>query len=318
MEDVMVSVIVCTFQQEQTIVQTLESILAQKTKYSFEIIIGEDWGTDNTREICKEYERNYDNICLVEQEENLGITANYIHCIKHARGKYIMGCAGDDYWHNHSKIQIQVDYMEERPECIVCHTEYDTLYTNTSHLLHDSNKSMGIVPPEGYIQQYILSGKASIAAVTMCFRRDAFMKYIPYNEFAELNFPREDWPVLLVLSAYGNIRYIPVSTATYRVGQESITRTSNYERILKRAQQDRVMTEYLYTLFPEWGPFKDGPYFDYIGYHNALIAAYGNNDYESAHEFAKKDKFPSWATRGAKTKLSFILFRWIQKKRRKI
>ena len=78
------------------------------------------------------------------------------------------------------------------------------------------------------------------------------------------------------------------------------------------------MTKYLYTLFPEWGPFCDEPYFNYIGYHNALHAAYRNDDYKAAHEFAKKDKTNSWATRCARTKLTFKLFRWIQTKRRRL
>ena len=318
MEDVMVSVIVCTFQQEQTIAQTLESILAQKTEYPFEIIIGEDWGTDNTREICKLYEKNYDNVSLLEQTENLGITANYVHCIKHARGKYIMGCAGDDYWHNPNKIQLQVDFMEAHPECVMCHTDVDILYTFDNTILKNAKKSAGIILPEGRIQYVILQGKDNISAVTICYRRSIYEEHVPADEFARRRFPREDWPIILVLAAYGDVLYIPVSTATYRVGQESITRTSDYDKIIKRAQQDMVMTQYLYTLFPEWGPFKDEPYFASIGYHGALRAAYRNNDYTKAHEFAKKDNIPSWLTRMTCTKPTFMLFRWIQIKRKRL
>lgn len=143
----------------------------------------------------------------------------------------------------------------------------------------------------------------------MCIRRDAFERYVPADEFARRRFTREDWPTQLVLAAHGDILYIPESTSTYRVGQESITRTSSYEKILQRAQQDKAMTEYLYSLFPEWGPFKDGPYFDNIGYHFALIASYRNNDYRAARKFAKLDKYPTKATFMAKTWLTFKLYR---------
>ena len=78
------------------------------------------------------------------------------------------------------------------------------------------------------------------------------------------------------------------------------------------------MTKYLYTLFPEWGPFQDEPYFASVGYHNAMHAAYRNNDYKSAHKFAKKAFHNKWATKMAKTRLTFHLFRWIQIKRRKL
>ena len=208
--------------------------------------------------------------------------------------------------------------MEQHPECVVCVTDYDTLYERDGKILHNTCESTGVRPVEGRIQKELLSGKDHVGGGSLCIRRDTFDKYIPVDDFMRLAFPREDWPALLILTAHGDLRYIPVSTMTYRVGQESITRTSSYEKIFKCAQDDKVMTEYLYTLFPEWGPFKDGPYYDNIGFHNALHAAYRNNDYESAHEFAKKDIYPSWATRCARTKLTFKLFRWIQTKRRRL
>ena len=317
-DDIKVTVVVCTYNQEKWIRQTLDSVLAQQTEYPFEVIIGEDHGTDGTRAICQEYADKYENVTLLPSKENLGITANAIQCIQAGRGKYIMGCAGDDWWHNPNKIQLQVDFMETHPECVLCHTDEDEYYENTGVLKKSVKQSNGIVPPEGRIQKNILSGGEHISAVTMCYRRSTFEKHVPANEFARRRFPREDWPILLVLAAYGDMLYIPVSTATYRVGQESITRTSNYEKVILRAQQDMEMTKYLYTLFPEWGPFQDEPYFAVVGYHNALHAAYRNNDYNAAHEFAKK-AFPNkWATKMAKTRLTFHLFRWIQIKRRKL
>lgn len=317
-KNIMVTVCVVTFNQEKWIRQALDSVLAQQTEYPFEVIIGEDHGDDGTRAICQEYANKYENVSLLPSLTNLGVTANWIQCIQAGTGKYIMTCAGDDWWHNPNKIQLQVDFMESHPDCVICHTDEDEYYENSGIIKKAVKQSKGIVPPEGKIQKIILTGREYMSAVTMCIRRSTFEKHVPADEFARRRFPREDWPTILVLAAYGDIRYIPVSTATYRVGQESITRTSDYEKVIKRAQLDMEMTKYIYSLFPEWGPFRDEPYFNYIGYHNALHAAYRNNDYPSAHEFAKKDKTGSWATRMASTKLTFTLFRWIQIKRRKI
>ena len=309
----MVSVIVCTYNQEQWIRQTLDSILAQQTDYPYEVIIGEDYGTDGTRAICQEYADKYENVRLMPSTENLGVTANWIQCVQAGTGKYIMGCAGDDWWHNPNKIQLQVEFMEQHPNCVVCHTDIDEYNENTKTTTCDYKKKHGIVPPEGQIQKEILSGRESISAVTICIRRETFEKYVPADEFACRRFPREDWPTLLVISAHGEIRYMPESTATYRVGQESITRTSNYEKIIARAQKDKEMTEYMYSLFPEWGEFKDADYFDNIGYHNAMLAAYRNNDYRAAHKYAKMDKYPNKATSMAQTWITFQLYRWLKK-----
>lgn len=318
MFDVMVTVCIVTYNQEKWIRQTIESVLAQQTNYPFEIIIGEDHGTDGTRAICQEYADKYDNIRLLPSSINLGVTANWIQCIQAGSGKYIMSCAGDDWWHNPNKIQLQVDFMEQHPECCICHTDIDEYYENKGTLKQSVKQSNGIVPPQGMIQKKTLAGRDYISAVTMCIRRSTFEQYVPADEFARRRFPREDWPTILVLEAYGEVRYLPISSATYRVGQESITRTSNYDKIIKRAQEDKEMTEYLYTLFPEWGPFKDGPYFDMIGYHHALMAAYRNNDFKAAHEYAKKDNYPSLANYMAKSKITFKFFRFIQRKRNRL
>ena len=58
-EKIMVTVVVCTYNQEQWIRKTLDSILSQETEYPFEVIIGEDHGTDGTRAICEEYASKY-------------------------------------------------------------------------------------------------------------------------------------------------------------------------------------------------------------------------------------------------------------------
>lgn len=308
----MVSVCVVTYNQEKWIRQTLDSILVQQTDYPYEVIIGEDRGTDGTRAICQEYADKYDNVTLLPVTENLGVTANWIRCVQAGKGKYIMTCAGDDWWHNPNKIQMQVDFMEEHPDCVVCHTDIDEYNENADTTIHEYKKLHGIVPPEGRIQREILSGKEHISAVTMCIRRETFEKYVPAEEFAKRRFPREDWPTLLILAAHGEIRYQRVSTATYRVGQESITRTSDYEKIIRRAQKDKEMTEYLYSLFPEWGPFKDGPYFENIGYHHALMAAYRNNDYPAARKYAALDRYPTKATFMARTWATFHLYRLIK------
>ena len=311
--NILATICIVTYNQEQTIRQTLDSIIAQQTDFPFEIIIGEDYGTDNTRAICQEYANKYPNITLLPSTENLGVTANWIRCIQAGSGKYIMTCAGDDWWHNPQKTQIQVDFMELHPECCLCHTDEDMFYEHTGKTIKSVKKNQNIVPPEGRIQRKILKGEDHISAVTTCIRRSTFEKNVPADDFARMRFPREDWPTHLVLAAHGDILYIPISTATYRVGQESITRSSNYDKIINLAQKDKEMTKYLYSLFPEWGPFSDDFYFDHIGYHNALRAAYRNNDYKAAHKYAPKDKFPT-----TETYMAFKLYRWIKNKLKRI
>ena len=59
MSKIKVSVGVITYNQQDTIRQTLDSILAQKGDFDLEIVIGEDCSTDNTRAICEEFVHSF-------------------------------------------------------------------------------------------------------------------------------------------------------------------------------------------------------------------------------------------------------------------
>ncbi len=119
--DVVVSVCCITYNHEKFIAEALDGFLMQKTKFKFEIIIGEDCSTDNTREIVEEYMRKYPDILrLVTHTQNVGAIKNQIRILNAAKGKYIALCDGDDYWTDPFKLQKQVDFMESHKDCAIC------------------------------------------------------------------------------------------------------------------------------------------------------------------------------------------------------
>lgn len=308
----MATVAVMTYNQEQWIRQTLDSILAQQTDYPFEVIIGEDHGTDGTRAICQEYADRYENVTLLPVAENMGVTANWIRCVRAGNGKYIMNCAGDDWWHNPNKIQMQVDFMEQHPDCVICHTDIDEYNDVTKRFKSAIKASNGITPPEGKIQKEVFEGKAYISAVTKCIRVGAIVEHIDLDKYVELELMGEDYPTDVILAAFGEIRYIPISTSTYRTGNQSITREVNYDKIRRRYETEKRQAKWLMEMFPNLGTYaqNDGSYYVDFCSHQLLLAAYRNNDYASARLFAKKDKMPNWKTKMACTWLTFLLARW--------
>lgn len=312
-KDYIVSVLIVTYNQEQWIAQTIDSVLAQQTTYPFEVIIGNDCSTDGTQAICESYAAKYDNVRVLSYAQNKGVVGNWVECIKASSGKYIMNCAGDDYWHNPNKIQLQVDFMEKHSDCVISHTDYDKLLVKTDKIIRSYNKNNGIIPPCGKIQKNVLSGRECVSAVTICYRAKELKKYCPLDTYVSMCFPREDWPTILIMAAYGDIGYIPISTATYRVGQVSITNTIDYDKIRRRYQLDKQMTEFIYTLFPSFGEFKDGDWYDSYVYHSLLVATYENNDYPSAKEFAKKDPTNGLLKKMANNPITFCLYRIYRK-----
>ena len=53
-EKVKVSVLMLTYNHEKYIADAIESVVKQKTDFPFELVIGEDFSTDNTANICRE------------------------------------------------------------------------------------------------------------------------------------------------------------------------------------------------------------------------------------------------------------------------
>jgi glycosyltransferase involved in cell wall biosynthesis len=117
-----VSVAIITYNHGPYIRQCLEGVLMQKTNFPIEVIIGEDCSTDDTRAIIKEFEAAYPTIIKpIYHLKNVGAARNaYEFCYPKLTGKYIAICEGDDYWTDPYKLQKQVDFLEQHPECVLC------------------------------------------------------------------------------------------------------------------------------------------------------------------------------------------------------
>lgn len=127
----MISVIVLTYNQEQYIRQTLDSILMQEVDEPLEIVIGDDHSSDATSDICRNYQEKYpDKIRYFYNTPNLGLVANFIAMLKQCRGNYCALCDGDDYWITSDKLQRQMDIMRADRDCVLVHTHRYLLVNN--------------------------------------------------------------------------------------------------------------------------------------------------------------------------------------------
>lgn len=120
-DNIKVSIIVLSYNQEKYIKQCIESILCQKVNYKIEIIIGDDASSDNTPTILSKYHVCHsDKIKLVLRSENIGATANALNLLCMAKGEYIAFIEGDDFWSNPNKLQIQSDFLDKNPQYVGC------------------------------------------------------------------------------------------------------------------------------------------------------------------------------------------------------
>lgn len=158
MEEIAVSIICLTYNQEKYIRDTMDGFLIQKTNFNYEILVHDDASTDGTVEILKEYHQKYPDIIRlileVENQYSKGVDLTKDICLPYVRGKYIAFCEGDDYWTYIGKLQAQYDIMEAEPGISMCyhnaviHNEgKDNLFLNVSRHKSGYIKDRDIICP---------------------------------------------------------------------------------------------------------------------------------------------------------------------------
>lgn len=222
-DKIMFSVCVITYNQESYISKTLDSILSQNHDYSYEIVIGDDCSTDNTRKIISDYEKKYPEVIKpLYNSENLGIIKNYFNVLLHCSGKYIMECAGDDFWLP-EKVNTQILYMENNPEVGMCYGNARIMDSESEVYTKDS-----IGNDRCNFNQLMLGN--CVPALTVCFRNELLKNYIKDVSPIDRGWMMEDIPMWLWFAKNSYISYIKKNFGVYRVFDNSASHSTNMEK----------------------------------------------------------------------------------------
>jgi len=84
-----VSIGMPVFNGGATLREAIESLLAQSFT-DFELIISDNGSTDDTEEICREYDAVDERIRYVRQPKNRGAAENWAFLLDQALGEYFM------------------------------------------------------------------------------------------------------------------------------------------------------------------------------------------------------------------------------------
>lgn len=309
-----ISVAVITYNQQDTIAQTLDSILCQQGDFELEVVVGEDCSTDNTWAICKEYAERYpEQVVLLENTHNLGITANFARVMKACTGELVSVIAGDDYYYSDKALDIQSKYL-------LAHPEYGVMCANGYRYYVKRDKMVPGIPPLNPIEdgnvKPIFFGEKYFGGVYMTpvgsmYRRELLQK-IDFDEFVRRGFPAEDDPMQAILSQYTRFAKLPDLLVVYRVYRESSTfvmldnpKYLEYHKGLMRVRK------YLNELFPNDIVVDDDWMDDYIFYKEFLLYVH-QRDYKKARDLVRSRHYQSrnlkQAQRFTKSWLHFIVF----------
>ena len=208
--DGLVSVIMPSYNSKKYIRQAIESVLSQTYKY-LELIVVDDYSSDNTVDIVKEYIRTDNRIVLICLEKNSGPAIARNCAIAKARGRYIAFLDSDDYW-TENKLEIQINFMVKNN----CYFSYhDFAYLNEKK----HNMVTYVKVPSALDYYELLKGNSTGSCLTTCLDRKIIKKIHMSNEKHEvyicwLNILRE-----YKINAFG----INECLGFYRIGKQSVS-----------------------------------------------------------------------------------------------
>ena len=209
-----------TYNHAPYIARAIESVLAQRTSFAVELLLGEDCSSDSTPDICRSYAARYpDRIRLVTSEHNVGMRANYRRTIEACRGRYVAICDGDDWWCDPEKLERQVAMLEADPSLGLCYTRSLRLFEGTGRELHY---------PEVMLTDFDrLLFNNTVENCTAVARRDLILRY--YAEVRPEEHPEwltDDAPMWLWFAAESRIAWLDAETAVHRMLPQSVRAAS--------------------------------------------------------------------------------------------
>ncbi len=211
----LLSVCLITYNHEKYIREAIEGILIQKTNFDFELVVGEDNSTDNTRAICEELAAAHPKLIkLLPKTKNLGMMPNFVRTYNACQGEFIALIEGDDFWTDPEKLQKQVDYLLQNPDCALCAHDVNLVYENV---------------PEVYPFQAVWSkdrfefkdvfGCHFISTLSIVFKKNKLGQLPPWFN----NLIIGDVPIVLILTSIGYGHYFMEKMAVKRKNDGGVT-----------------------------------------------------------------------------------------------
>ena len=242
----MISVLICTYNQEKYIAQAIESVLMQKCVEAFEILVGDDCSTDTTGTIVDEYQKQYPEIVrVIRPLENGGTSRNFLNLFKSARGEFISICDGDDYWLRNDVLQQQYAMFRDNPNVgLVCAKAKCFIQTRGVY-----EGVLGDIGAEDL--RTMLKTNRDVAAPTVAYRKQLMCRcieectwYFEHDYFYDT--------IIAYWFAYNsNIKFIDKELAAYRVLPNSACHDTDAEKVALYSKRYFMVKWYFVMTHPD-------------------------------------------------------------------
>lgn len=189
-ENIKVSIVIPVYNTEQYISRCMESIVGQGLE-NYEIIIVDDGSTDRSYQILRDWESEFPQIKLFQNEKNMGAGFSKNKGLRLCSGKYICFVDSDD-WLKKDSLKKLLDLAEE--------TKCDAVYYGEEYRkegqVDDNNDTAGELTIKRVYENGIElfenmldEKKVTVSANHYFIRRDAIDKKATFSE----NTLNDDW-----------------------------------------------------------------------------------------------------------------------------
>lgn len=127
-----ISVLMGVYNAESIIKDSVMTIENQ-TEKNIEFVICDDGSTDNTWELLKDFQKQFDNIVLLRNKKNMGLASSLNRCFMKSTGSLIARMDADDF--------CMPQRFEKQKAFLKAHPEYDLVGTRMIMLDDHGNKT---------------------------------------------------------------------------------------------------------------------------------------------------------------------------------
>jgi glycosyltransferase involved in cell wall biosynthesis len=205
---VKLSVCLITYNHERYLARALDGVLAQNVDFDFEVVVGEDHSTDNTRDVLAGYVRRHPTLIrLLPATVNLGVMRNFLRTFSACTGQYVALLEGDDYWTDPDKLRRQVAFLDAHPAHTMC--------GHPVARLDEDGRDLGSYPEltrrDLTLEDLQVENVLPTCSVVL---RGGLVR--PFPDWLATCF-NGDWPLFLLHARHGPVHVLPDVMGVYRV-----------------------------------------------------------------------------------------------------
>lgn len=210
----LISIVMATYNGGRFLQKQLDSLFAQTYK-DIEIIACDDFSTDNTVSILKQYPQ----IKLLQNEKNLGFVKTFEKTLKEAKGSYIALCDQDDIWLP-EKIQTLADNIGDN---LLMHSDAYTIDESDNILPQMLSEKINRFSRDRSFFDRIR--RNAITGCTVIIKKELLDTALPFPE----SIPYHDWWLAICAAKTGGIAYLPAPLIKYRLHSNNAS-FKNYDK----------------------------------------------------------------------------------------